>query len=219
MTYSRFAAQLNTVNKSMDEKLSAMSSALLLQFTVMLDNFKLGINNSFVSGNPGVPGYSASQTEPVSLQHPVSTEIQRLGFQDGGEDPVPHGLGVAQGGSIPLARPQLGKDAAPSRDPPAEGSENAQRPADPSGPKVSFVQPLTPEASQNPEVDDDEEDRDSVVEPPVLDKTLSSLINFIYDRFAHSRPVADASLRNILQFLILRLLRVRNLRSTSGFRR
>ena len=53
---SRFAAQLGTVNKSMDEKLSAMSSALLSQFTVMLDNFKLGITNSSVSGNPGVPG-------------------------------------------------------------------------------------------------------------------------------------------------------------------
>ena len=42
---SRFAAQLDTVNKSMDDKLSAMSSALLSQFTVMLDQFKLGIVN------------------------------------------------------------------------------------------------------------------------------------------------------------------------------
>ena len=46
---SRFAAQLDTVNKSMDEKLSAMSSALLSQFTVMLDQIKLGITNSTVS--------------------------------------------------------------------------------------------------------------------------------------------------------------------------
>ena len=73
---SRFAVQLATVNKSMDDKLSAISSALLSQFTSRLDQFKLGITNSFVSGNPGVPGYSVSQTEPVSLQHPVSTEIQ-----------------------------------------------------------------------------------------------------------------------------------------------
>ena len=79
----------------MDDKLSAFSSALLSPFTSMLDQFKLGITNSSVSGNPGVPGYSVSQTEPVSLQHPVSTEIQRLRFQDGGEDLVPHRLGVA----------------------------------------------------------------------------------------------------------------------------
>ena len=96
--------------------LVAMSSALLSQFTVMLDQFKLGITNSSVSGNPGVPGYSVSQTEPPSLRHPVSTEIQRLRFQDGKEDPVPHGLGVAQGAGILSARPQLGKDAAPSCD-------------------------------------------------------------------------------------------------------
>ena len=190
---SRFAAQLDTVNKSMDDKLSAMSSALLSQFTVMLDQFKLGITNSSVSGNPGVPGYSVSQTEPPSLRHPVSTEIQRLRFQDGGEDPVPHGLGVAQGAGIPLARPQLGKDAAPFRDPPAEGNENAQRPSDPSGPKVTFAQPLVSEAPQNPEEDDDDDDRDSVAEPPVLDKTLSGLISFIYDEFAHSRPLTNAS--------------------------
>ena len=60
----------------MDDKLSAMSSALLSQFTSMLDQFKLGISNSSVSGKPGVPGYSVSQTKPVSLQHPVSAEIQ-----------------------------------------------------------------------------------------------------------------------------------------------
>ena len=80
----------------MDYKLSAMSSVLLSPFTSVLDQFKLGITNFSLSGNPGVPGYSVSQTEPVSLQHPVSTEIQQLRFQDDVEDPVPHGLGVAQ---------------------------------------------------------------------------------------------------------------------------
>ena len=191
---ARFAAQLDTVNKSMDEKLSVMSSALLSQFSSMLDQFKLEITNSSVSGNPGVPGPSVSQTEPPSLCHPVSTEIPRLRFQDGGEDPVPHGLGLAQGGGIPLARPQLGKDAAPSRDPPAEVSGNAQRPADPSGPRVCFAQPLESEAPQHPEDDDDDdEDRDSVAEHPVLDKTFTRLINFIYNKFVHARPVTNAS--------------------------
>ena len=113
---SRFAVQLDTVNKSMDDKLSAMSSALLSQFTVMLDQFKIRITNSSVSGNPGVPGYSVSQTEPPSLRHPVSTEYQRLQFQDGGEDPVPHGLGLAQGAGVTIDWPELGEDAAGSGD-------------------------------------------------------------------------------------------------------
>ena len=71
------------------------------------------------------------------------------------------------------------------------------RPSDPSGPKVTFAQPLVSEAPQNPEEDDDDDDdddddRDSVAEPPALDKTSSRLIRFIY-KFAHSRPLTDAS--------------------------
>ena len=74
----------------------------------------------------------------MSLQHPVSTEIPRLRFQDGEEDLVPHGSGLAQGGNS-LAKPQLGSDAAVSRDPLAEVSGKTQRPSDPSGPRVSFA--------------------------------------------------------------------------------
>ena len=139
---ARFTAQRETVNKYIDDKLSIMSSALMSQFSSMLDQFKIGFNNSFLSGNLGVPGYSVSQTEPPSLQCPVSTESESLRFQDGGEDPVPHGLGLAQGGDSSLARPQLGADAAPSRDPPAKVSGKAQRPADHSGPRVCFAQPI-----------------------------------------------------------------------------
>ena len=104
---------------------------------------------------------------------------------------MPQGSGLAQGESF-LARPQLGSGAAPSSDPPAEVSGKAQRPSDPSGPRVCFAQPIESESAQQPE-DDDEEDRDSVAEPLVLDKTFTRLINFIYDRFSHARPVTNAS--------------------------
>ena len=161
------------------------------QFALMLDQFKLGLNDTSFSGNPGVPGPSVSQTEPPSLQHPVSTECQNLRFQDEGEDPVPHGLGLAQGG-VSLARPQLGSDAVTSRDPPPEASGKSQRLSDPLGPRVSFAQPTETELAQHPE-EEDEDDRESIAEPPVLDKTYSRLINFICDRFANSRPVTNAS--------------------------
>ena len=75
-----------------------------------------------------------------------------------------------------------------SRDPPSEGSENAQRPPDPSGPRVAFAQPLVSEGPDDPEEDEDD-DRDSVVEPPVMDKNLSRLMNF--DKFVDSRPLTD----------------------------
>ena len=84
---------------------------------------------------------------------------------------MPHGLGVAQGAGVPLARLQLGKDTAASRNPPTE--------------------PLASEAPQDPEEEDD--DRDSVADPPVMDKNLSRLFNFIYDKFANSRPLTNAS--------------------------
>ena len=176
----------------MDDKLSAMSSALLSQFTVMLDQFKLGITNSSISENPVVPAYSVSQTEPPSLRHPVSTEYQQLWFQDGGEDPVPHGSGLAQGAGVTLDRPELGKDAAGSQEPPSEGHENAQRPQGLSGPRLTFAQPLMSVCTCDLEEEEDE-DRDSVAEPPVVDKTLSRLFNFIYDKFENSHPLTDES--------------------------
>ena len=73
---SRFAAQLDTVNSPW--MISFLLCRLLcnLNLHLKLDQFQLGITNSSVSGNPGVRGYSVSQTEPVSLQHPVSTERQ-----------------------------------------------------------------------------------------------------------------------------------------------
>ena len=91
----------------------------------------------------GVPEPSVSHTEPPSLQYPISTESRKdLRFQDSGEDPVSHGSGLAQGGVSSLARPQLGADTAPYRDPPAEVSGKEQSPADPSGPRVCFAQPI-----------------------------------------------------------------------------
>ena len=185
------------------------------------ERVKLGITNSSVSGNPGVPGYSVSQTEPPSLRHPVSTEIQLLRFQDGREDPVLHGLGVAQGAGVPLARPQLGKDAAASRDPSTEDSENVPRPPDPSGPKVAFVQPLASEAPQDPEEEEDD-DRDSVADPPVMDKILSRLFNLISDKFANSRPLTNVSAPprcEFAKYFAISDLLVRIFGSTPGFMR
>ena len=40
---SRFAAQRETVKKSIDDKLSIISSALMSQFSSMLDQFKIGL--------------------------------------------------------------------------------------------------------------------------------------------------------------------------------
>ena len=71
---SRFAAQLDMVNKTMNQKFDEISSTLMSRFSVMLAQFQTGINQTSVSDDPAVSGYSGYLTEPPSLQHPVSTK-------------------------------------------------------------------------------------------------------------------------------------------------
>ena len=93
---SRFTAQPGTVNQSMDQKFDDMSSALMSRFALMLEQFKLGLNSTSLSGDPAVPGPFVSQTEPPSLQLPVCTKSREgLRFWESGEDQVPYGSGLA----------------------------------------------------------------------------------------------------------------------------
>ena len=169
---ARFASQLFTINKNIDDKVSAISSGLMSQFSDMLANFKFGLTNSSLSVDPKVLGQSVSHTESQSLRHPVSTEYQRLRFQGGVVDPVPFGSGLAQGTGSGLARPDVGADAAHSRDLPSEDCVSAQPPLAYAGPRVSFGQPIDSGIAHDPK-DDDEDDRESVLEAPMVDKTYA----------------------------------------------
>ena len=58
----------------------------------MIGHFTLGVTDPTISFQYEVPGYSGCQTEPPSLQLPVSTKSRTgLRFRMGEEDPVPHG--------------------------------------------------------------------------------------------------------------------------------
>ena len=58
----------------------------------MLVQFNLGVTNPTISYHYEVPGYSGCQTEPLSLQIPVSAKSRTgLRFLEDEEDPVPHG--------------------------------------------------------------------------------------------------------------------------------
>ena len=70
---------------------------------------------------------------------------------------MPHGSGLAQGTGVTVDKPESGKDAAGSRDPPSKGHENAQRPPGPSGPRVAFAQPLVSDCSHDPEEEEDDD--------------------------------------------------------------
>ena len=86
----------------------------------------------------------------------------------------------------------VGADGAHSRNLPSEDSGSAQHPMAPAGPRVAFAQPLTSGVVHDPDEDDDD-DRDSVVDPPVVDKTLTRLFNFVYEKFVDARPLSDTS--------------------------
>ena len=179
---ARFAAQLETVNQSMDHKLDDMSSDLMARFAHMLEQFKVGLNQTSLSGDPAVPGPSVSQTEPPSLQHPVSTKSREgLQFQESGEYPVPHGSGLVQGISS-SARHELGAEAETFRGPPPEDGDKSQRPGVQSGPRIGYGFQTDTDFAFHPE-DEEDDDKDSIADPPVLDRTYARLVNFIYDRF------------------------------------
>ena len=105
---------------------------------------------------------------------------------------MPHGSGLAQNFSG-SARHELGAEAAASRDPPPVDGESSQRPGGQSSSGFSYGGQAETESVFHPE-DDDDEDREGIVDPPVLDRTYARLVDFIYNRFAHSQPSASAQL-------------------------
>ena len=190
---SRFATQLDTVNQSIDKKLDDMSLALMSRFASMFDQFRADFNQTSFAEDPAVPGPSVRHTEPPSLPHPVSTKSREgLRFRVSGEDPVPHGSGLARNASD-SARHELGAEAAASHDPPPEDSESSRLSGGQSSSGFAYGVQAETESGFPPE-DDDDEDRESVADPPVQDKTYTRLVEFIYNRFANSRPSASAQL-------------------------
>ena len=184
---------MDAVNSSMDKKLEDMFLALMSRFSAMLDQFRAGFNQTSFAEDPAVPGPSISQMGPPSLPIRVSTKSRDgLRFRVSGEDPVPHRSGLAQNVSG-SARHGLGAEAENSRDPPPEDGESSQRPGVQSSSGFSYGGQAKTESVFHPE-DDDDEDKESLADPPVLDKTYARLVEFIYNRFAHSRPSASAQL-------------------------
>ena len=180
----KMAAQFDSFHKAVDKKLEDMSSALMSKFSIMLAQFQSGLYPSSVSDETVVPGYSGCLTEPPSLQTPVCTTSRTgLRFREGEEDPVPHESRLAQG--IASARAKVGETSETSRDPPAEDSGKPQGQDSQHDPGFAYS------FRQEEEEDDD---RESVADLPPPDKTYTCLVNFIHERFPHSRPSTAARL-------------------------
>ena len=183
--------QLDDVNKSIDKKIDDMSLALMSRFASMFEQFRADLNQTSFPVDPAVAGPSVRHTEPPSLPHPVSTKSREgLRFRVSGEDPVPHGSGLARNVNISDSH-ELGAEAAASRDPPPEDDEISRLPGGQSSSGGAYGAQAETGLGFHPENDDDE-DRESVADPPVQDKTYTRLVEFIYNRFVNSRPSASA---------------------------
>ena len=91
-----FATQLESVHKSVDDKIDAMSVTLLAKFSSMLENFQVRFNNPSFPDPSAVLGQSATNTEPVSSRPTDRTKCPAgLRFRKGGEDPAPHEVNIA----------------------------------------------------------------------------------------------------------------------------
>ena len=183
----RIASQVSSLSKSVDEKLVSMSEGLFSRFSNLLDQFKLEITNSSVSAEPGV-----SRRKPAPMRFPVSTTVYPQRFQGSAEGPMPTSSGYAHLSQVTAQSDRLGVGVGFAHSQDVQYAREDAHPSQPSeGPKVAFA----PSESENvcvrePE-DEEDDDRDSVGDVPVVDKTFNRLINYVYEQYEHSRPLSD----------------------------
>ena len=188
----RIASQVSSLSKSVDEKLVLMSEGLFSKFSNLLDQFKLEITNSSVSAEPGVSGRTPVPGQPAPMRFPVGTTVYPQRFQGSVEGPMPTGSGYAHLSQVTAQSDRLGVGVGVAHSQDVQYAREDAHPTQPSeGPRVAFA----PSESENvcvrePE-DEEDDDRDSVGDVPVVDKTFSRLINYVYEQYEHSRPLSD----------------------------
>ena len=108
---------------------------------------------------------------------------------------MPSGSGFAQlskSGKL-LVRSDFGAEPEQPQHSLREDAEAEQSPAASLRPRVSFVAPgASVGVAQEPE-DEEEDDRDSVIDSQVIDSTYNMLVQYVYDKYDESCPLSDSS--------------------------
>ena len=172
------ATQLDSINKSVDQKIDAMSVTLLAKFSSMLDNFQPRLNSPSFPDPSAVPGYSACLSEPPSRRPTDRTKCPAgLRFRKGGEEPVPHEDEIASARVI---------DETPEtpRHPPGDAGEPQGRRSTP-----AFVKHHQAGAGFDSQPEDDD-GRESNADNTPSDRAYNRLMHYIHDRFPHSEPAS-----------------------------
>ena len=174
-----FATQLDSIQKSVDDKIEAMYVNLMARFSSMLDNFQSRVSNTSCSDSSAVLGHSATNTEPVSCRPTDRTKCPTgLRFRKGREGPVPQE-------DIISCDNVIDKTPETPRHPPGDAGEPQGRHSAP-----AFVRHNQARAGFESQPDDDDDDRDSRADSAPSDKMYLRLMHYIHDRFTHSEPAS-----------------------------
>ena len=154
------AVQLVSINKSVDQKIQAMSASLLSQFSSMLDRFQPRSNITSFPDPSAVPGYSACLSEPPSRRLTVRTKS-------------PAGFRFRKGDEDDLASSRL-IDETPEtpRHPPGDAGEpqGTQR-------ALAFTRQRQAGTGFDSQADDDE-DRESIADTTPADRAYNRLVHY-----------------------------------------
>ena len=172
-------AQLDTVQKLINDSITTMSDNLMAKFTSLFDQFQSRQHNISCTSSSAVPGQSATHTEPAS-RLPTDRITCPAGrrFRKGHEDMVPH-EDISVCDSIMDETPET-----PLHPPGDTGEPQDLRRA------PAFVRHHQTGTGFDSQPDEDDDERDSEADGTQLDKSFVWLLHYIQDRFPHSIPTS-----------------------------
>ena len=186
----RFEAQHDRMLREMDERRELLSSSLLGQIKNLIGfqdsnpnpNANTNPNSHDASAFPGRASYHTVPEPPQPQTKSASVRSSESLVSEGGTGARAAGVAHAQVGdeSLPKARAaQAPHFHGENRDLPPGGSGTGDR------------REWSYEDDGMDDDDDELEDRDHAAEPP-LDRAFARLVDYIYERFLHSKPQSAA---------------------------
>ena len=160
-------AQLDSVQKLINDSITSMSDNLMAKFSSMFDQYQARQHNISYTSSSAVPGQSATRTEPAS-RLPTDRITCPAGrrFRKGHEDTVSHeDISVCD---------SMDETPETSRHPPGDTGEPQDLRRAP-----AFVRHHQTGAGFNSQLEDDEDDdeRHSEADEPQLEKSFVRLLN------------------------------------------
>ena len=178
-------AQLDSVQKLINDSITTMSDILIAKFSSMFDQYQSRQRNISCTSSSAVPGQSATRTEPAS-RLPTDRITCPAGrrFRKGHEDTVPHE-------DFSVCDRIMDETPETPRHPPGDTEEPQdlrRAPAFVRHHQTGAGFDLQPDVSYRKDNDDD--DRDSEADVAQSDRYYVRLMHSIHNRFPYSAPAS-----------------------------